>query len=1119
MIRVTDLLADQQILRAPTPPGGPLVSVIFPTYHRANGGGLDRAIRSVLSQSLDDFELLIMDDGSIDGSFEIIEALRAVDARVVHVRHEMNCGLTGLRVNEGIELARGKYLAFQLDSHSWRPRALETLVSEADCHEEPTVVIGRSSATGHTPELMMPLLEVSVENLMLTNIVANNSVLLPRCLLDEHGMFDCHIAMRCYYDWDLWLRLIKHVPFVAIEEVVSDIVSEQSDSVMPTSFDNLAVFRCFQAINRNSQLTPGRWRDYEIDSLRVGGVTIRSEFRKRIYEQHIVPYYLRSRHRLSTIEGFPTSLPLPCWSVLYTRPNYDATNEIALNQYDALANRRGTYKASFQYLAQLQPSWIREVDAALLVRPHRDDELAVMEQGLARGLPMGIYLDDDFVTLHEYGPPFDFMAPGTPNRRSLLAMLEGTDTVWVTSRFIAESVQPINPRIVPHGLAIAEDCLPADTPRRRPSEPLRIGYVGTSYRVEEFRILWQALVRLSVEYGDRLQFEFWGLDVSTLPPLSSPVRQVPYETSYSRFLHRLRQARFDILLTPLLDQPRPRLAKNAHKYFYAAVAGALGIFSRVPPYERLPEALTCLKADNTAADWYAALREAVDMPPARFDRMRQRTLAHVREEFTPAAQIHLHEAAWRATEFHAKTRTARHADGRPRVVYALGGLDWETQIRLSRWLRLVRQYGIEPVVLLRAGLAATAGRRLAEGLAADHIACEFAAFRARDDQLREVGAPGDDERRDLDAVLDRWTPALVHTIGLIPVLGEVCAARGVAHIASLYAVPDDTRWPIALGPSRHCALNHSDTLRYATRWSEWLGTEKFCAREVVAQDSFDLGLRRSLEALGTEAAPAASRVRIVVAGTLREDGGQLEAIAAVAELVQAGHAGPQCALELWGDTELDPEYVRRCREQIAAAGLGPQVRIHSAPSDLLSLVAAADIVLSPDRMGSLPLAIKEAMAVGALVVATPVGGVPELIIDDVSGLLCADASAAAIAAALLRAIQLPAGERHRLVEQARRVARSELHPQRAASDLLEMYNRTIDVTRGTRAIPPVAPARTGVPTHPGPRERFDQPAPPRPAPFACTAPSPTDLCPAARIGAAWTCSSAPITRAPGATAS
>jgi glycosyltransferase involved in cell wall biosynthesis len=662
-----------------------------------------------------------------------------------------------------------------------------------------------------------------------------------------------------------------------------------------------------------------------------------------------------------------------------------------------------------------------------------DHERAVMEQGLASGRPMGVYLDDDFLTLHEYGPPFDLMAPGTPNRRNLVEMLERADAVWVTSRFIAESVQPFNGRIVPHGHAVAGSDLPVESPRRQPGEPLRIGYEGTSYRLEEFRVLWDALMRLSAEFGERLAFEFWGLDVSSLPPLSSPVRQVPYETSYFRFLRRLREARFDLLLTPLLDHPRPRLAKNAHKYFHVAGAGALGIFSRVPPYERLPEGLTCLKAENTAADWYRVLREAVEMPAEQFDLMRRRTLEHVREEFTETAQIHLHEAAWRATEFHAKTRAARGPDGRPRVVYALGVLDGEEAGRLDRWLRLVRQYGVEPVVVLRRGLEETAaGQRLVEALAGEGIAWELAAFGAVDERLRAVGSDGEAERREVAELLARLTPALVHTIGLLPVFGAMCADMGLAHVASLYAVPDEAAWQMAPGAGTHCAVNHSDSLRYATQWRDWLGSEKFCAREPVALESFDLGMRRHLEELGTEATPRRGEGRVVVAGTLREDAGQLEAIAALAELVRAGRGGSgmDCALEVWGDTERDPEYVRRCRERIEAEGLGEQVHINNSRREMRDIVASADIVLSPGRWGSFPLVIKEAMAVGALVVATPVGGVPEIVIDGVSGILCADASVGALAEGLTRALQLPADARRKVVEQARRVARSEFHPQR-----------------------------------------------------------------------------------------
>jgi hypothetical protein len=185
-------------------------------------------------------------------------------------------------------------VAFQFDDDCWRP-GLEALVTEADRHDEPTVVIGRCQARGRTHEIMMPFLEVNLGNLMQTNFIANNSVLLPRCLVDEHGMYDCHVAMRRLCDWDLWQRLIKQVPFVTIEEIVSDMFAEQPDSVMMTMPYDVALVRYLQAIDRNGLLTPRRWREYEIDSLRIGRALIGSEFRKRLYEEQVVPYYLRLR--------------------------------------------------------------------------------------------------------------------------------------------------------------------------------------------------------------------------------------------------------------------------------------------------------------------------------------------------------------------------------------------------------------------------------------------------------------------------------------------------------------------------------------------------------------------------------------------------------------------------------------------------------------------------------------------------------------------------------------------------------------------------------------------------------------------------------------------------------
>src|SRR5262249_14834733 len=271
--------------------------------------------------------------------------------------------------------------------------------------------------------------DVTLDNLMQTNFIANNSVLFPRALVDTHGMYDCHIAMRRLCDWDLWQRLIKHVPFVTIAEVVSDMFAEQPGSVMMTMPYDLPLVRYLQAIDRGSLLTPRRWREVRNDTLEIGGVPIGKAFRTRLHDEQLAPYHLKYRHAVPRIEPVMTSLPPARRSVLYARPSYDSINEIAFNHFDALAHRRGTYQPTFQYTTQIEPGWVHQVDMGLLVRPYQEHERVVLEQGLTRGLPVGVYLDDDFLNLHEYGPPFDYMAPGTSNRRCLVEMLERADAV------------------------------------------------------------------------------------------------------------------------------------------------------------------------------------------------------------------------------------------------------------------------------------------------------------------------------------------------------------------------------------------------------------------------------------------------------------------------------------------------------------------------------------------------------------------------------------------------------------------------------------------------------------------------------------------------------------------
>jgi glycosyltransferase involved in cell wall biosynthesis len=98
-----------------------LVSVIIPTYNRAET--VSRAIDSVLDQTYEDFEVLVVDDGSSDGTEAVLESYD--DNRVRPIYHETNQGANVAR-NTGLEYARGKYVAFLDSDDEWQPEKLDT---------------------------------------------------------------------------------------------------------------------------------------------------------------------------------------------------------------------------------------------------------------------------------------------------------------------------------------------------------------------------------------------------------------------------------------------------------------------------------------------------------------------------------------------------------------------------------------------------------------------------------------------------------------------------------------------------------------------------------------------------------------------------------------------------------------------------------------------------------------------------------------------------------------------------------------------------------------------------------------------------------------------------------
>ena len=97
----------------------PKVSAVITTYNRS--GLLPRAVNSVLAQTYDDYEIIIVDDCSTDNTQRVITKL--TDSRIRHFRHEVNKGVSAAR-NTGIANARGEYIAFLDDDDEWLPTRL-----------------------------------------------------------------------------------------------------------------------------------------------------------------------------------------------------------------------------------------------------------------------------------------------------------------------------------------------------------------------------------------------------------------------------------------------------------------------------------------------------------------------------------------------------------------------------------------------------------------------------------------------------------------------------------------------------------------------------------------------------------------------------------------------------------------------------------------------------------------------------------------------------------------------------------------------------------------------------------------------------------------------------------
>jgi len=189
-------------------PSMPLVSVIVPTYNR--GWAVAEAIESVLSQTVKNYELIVVDDGSIDNTSDILEAFKE---HIVWVRQE-NSGVSGAR-NAGMARARGRFFAFLDSDDLWLPEKLSEQTAFFDSHPDALICqteeiwIRNGVRVNPKQKHKKPSGDIFIPSLALC-LVSPSAVMIKRELFDEVGGFDEDLP-ACE-DYDLWLRVSRKYP-------------------------------------------------------------------------------------------------------------------------------------------------------------------------------------------------------------------------------------------------------------------------------------------------------------------------------------------------------------------------------------------------------------------------------------------------------------------------------------------------------------------------------------------------------------------------------------------------------------------------------------------------------------------------------------------------------------------------------------------------------------------------------------------------------------------------------------------------------------------------------------------------------------------------------------------
>ena len=200
----------------------PLLSIIVPSYNHSRY--LDERLGTILHQSFKDFECIILDDASNDGSIKILKEYASKDSRIKLLQNPINSGSTFYQWNKGVALAQNNIIAIQESDDSSHPELFSSLYDEITRDSNIVLVFSRSyiidssskvlgfweyAELDFTSSFVMDGIEFISKYLIHSNYIHNvSAVLFRKDVFDLVG--GANPIHKANGDWLLWLKMLCH---------------------------------------------------------------------------------------------------------------------------------------------------------------------------------------------------------------------------------------------------------------------------------------------------------------------------------------------------------------------------------------------------------------------------------------------------------------------------------------------------------------------------------------------------------------------------------------------------------------------------------------------------------------------------------------------------------------------------------------------------------------------------------------------------------------------------------------------------------------------------------------------------------------------------------------------